>query len=211
MKPKVLILVAHYLPGMKAGGPIRSISNLVKSLAADIDFRIVTRDRDLGDHAAYDGITPDRWTEAGVHYLSPENCSPVSLARVLAAESADYLYLNSFFSWPFSILPMLLRLAGLIRPKQIVLAPRGEFSPGALGLKPRRKRAWMAVAKRVRVYRDAIWHASSAYEEHDIRNVFGDAVRVRVALPIAGGVAEAQAPAPPKIPGSLRLISLSRV
>ena len=229
MKPKVLIMVGAYLPGVKAGGPIRSIANLVESLAGEIDFRVITSDRDLGDRAPYASITPDRWTQAaaphhgaapsyGVLYLSPGRLAPGSLARILASEPADCLYLNSFFSWEFSILPMLLCLAGLVRQKQIVLAPRGEFSPGALGLKPRRKRAFMALAKRLRVYREAIWHASSAYEERDIRNVFGDAVQVRVALPIsqvgpAGpeGAPPANPPAARKTPGSLRLISLSRV
>src|SRR5208283_1031370 len=52
----------------------------------------------------------------------------------------------------------------------------------------------------------------------DIRNVFGDAVQVRVALPISqvgqcppGPPANGAVTAPRKAPGSLRLISLSRV
>jgi glycosyltransferase involved in cell wall biosynthesis len=211
----VLILVGHYLPGVKAGGPIRSIANLVEGLGDEMDFRVFTCDRDLGDDAPYSSITPNRWTAVGkaqVLYLSPECLWPRRLARILAAEPADCLYLNSFFSWEFSILPVLLCHAGLVRPKRIILAPRGEFSPGALGLKPRRKRAFIEIGKRLPVYGDAVWHASSVYEERDIRNVFGDAIEVRVAMPIPVPEAERTGgTASRKEPGSLRMICLSRV
>jgi hypothetical protein len=45
----VLVLVGTYLPGYKAGGPLRSIANLVATLGLEFHFRIVTLDRDLGD------------------------------------------------------------------------------------------------------------------------------------------------------------------
>jgi glycosyltransferase involved in cell wall biosynthesis len=215
MRPKVLVIVGTYLPGMKGGGPIRSIANMVRALAGEIDFRVITSDRDLGDDTPYPSITPGRWTETGVLYLSPNRFSPGSLSRILASEPADYLYLNSFFSWEFSILPMLLRLAGFTRQKRLMLAPRGEFSPGALGLKPRRKRFFIEIARRLPMYRQVLWHASSAYEERDIRNLFGDSAQVRVALPIsaigAGKADPESTPPAAKAPGSLRLISLSRV
>src|ERR1019366_8134603 len=82
MKPSVLVMADHYLPGTKGGGPIRSIANLVDALGEEIDFRIVTRDRDLGDGAPYPSVTPNTWMEVGkarVVYLSPERLSPVSL------------------------------------------------------------------------------------------------------------------------------------
>ena len=40
---KVFTLAPHYLPGFKAGGPIRSIANLAAELGDEIDFRIVAR------------------------------------------------------------------------------------------------------------------------------------------------------------------------
>src|SRR5579863_7029524 len=73
VKPKILLLVAHYLPGVKSGGPIRSISNLVEALGDEMDFRVVTTDRDQDEAEHYAGITPDRWTRVGkaeVLYLS---------------------------------------------------------------------------------------------------------------------------------------------
>jgi hypothetical protein len=48
-KPTILILNEYYLPGYKAGGPIRSISNLVSWLGDDFNFKIITTDRDYLD------------------------------------------------------------------------------------------------------------------------------------------------------------------
>ena len=47
-RPIILSFAGHYLPGYKAGGPIRSIANMVDQLGDEFDFRIVAGDRDLG-------------------------------------------------------------------------------------------------------------------------------------------------------------------
>src|SRR5262249_25117406 len=60
-RPRVLVSCDHYLPGVKAGGPIRSISGLVSALGSELDFRIVTRDRDLGADERYAGVRPGQW------------------------------------------------------------------------------------------------------------------------------------------------------
>jgi glycosyltransferase involved in cell wall biosynthesis len=87
------------------------------------------------------------------------------------------VYLNSFFSRPFSINVVLLRRLGRIPWLPIVLAPRGEFSPGALRIKPRRKRAWLAASRALRLHGDMIWQASSRLEAADIRRCMGPVQR----------------------------------
>src|SRR4051812_11201747 len=47
-KPCILTFSRFYLPGFRAGGPIRSISRLVECLGDEFQFRIVTADRDAG-------------------------------------------------------------------------------------------------------------------------------------------------------------------
>lgn len=46
-KKNVLIFTGLYLPGVKGGGPIRTIYNLTSRLKNDINFYIITLDRDL--------------------------------------------------------------------------------------------------------------------------------------------------------------------
>ena len=48
---RVLVTIGSYLPGYKAGGPIRSVANLIDALGDDFEFRVVTSDKDLGEDA----------------------------------------------------------------------------------------------------------------------------------------------------------------
>jgi glycosyltransferase involved in cell wall biosynthesis len=213
VKPRILVLVAFYLPGVKSGGPIRSISNLVEALGDEMDFRIVTSDRDQGDVRPYSGITPDRWTSVGkaeVLYLSPARLGFRSMFRLLASEKADFLYLNSFFGTSFSIIPLLARALGVHGQASVLLAPRGQFSNGALQLKAWRKKTWIRLAKRLAIYRHLTWHASSLYEEADIRRIFGERAAIRLALPPSQSNLAGTA-CPPKIPGTLRMVFVARI
>ena len=217
MRPKILVLLSRYLPGVKSGGPIRSISNLVEALGDEMDFRIVTTDRDKDDDTHYKGIEPDRWNEVGkaqVLYLSPERLGMRSLVRILASEKADFVYLNSFFARRFSIIPLLLRELGARGQETAILAPRGEFSPGALQLHHRRKKTYVALATRLRPYRNLLWHASSPHEEQDIRRVFGPDAMVRVALPFSQSWSQILTngnACPRKNPGMLKVVFVSRI
>lgn len=67
------VFTRWYLPGYQAGGPIRTPSNMVDRLGDDLDFRIVTQDRDVSDRVAYPGIDATGWNPLGhshVRYLS---------------------------------------------------------------------------------------------------------------------------------------------
>jgi glycosyltransferase involved in cell wall biosynthesis len=223
LKPTVLVFVGAYLPGYKAGGPVRSIANLVEVLGGEIDFRIVTLDRDEKDRVPYPGIQEGVWTPVGkakVLYLSPKSLGFTSIYRLLASEKADCLYLNSFFGRPFSILPMLARAMGARGQRQLMLAPRGEFAPGALQLRPVRKRLWIGIARRMAVYREALFQASSPFEAADIRNGLGDGTNIRQVqvvvasdLPVSDAQTYPPGPAevPFKEPGKLRVVFLSRL
>ncbi|MBI9061941.1 MAG: hypothetical protein JEZ14_08115 [Marinilabiliaceae bacterium] len=45
-KKKILIFIDWFLPGYKAGGPVRSMANMVEYLMEEYDFFIVTRNTD---------------------------------------------------------------------------------------------------------------------------------------------------------------------
>ncbi len=71
---KILVALDCYLPGVRAGGPIRSIANLVDRLGDEYGFCIVTSDRDLRDTLPYPGLRVDQWKKVGkaqVLYLQP--------------------------------------------------------------------------------------------------------------------------------------------
>ena len=49
-----------FLPGYQAGGPIRSVANIVAALSSDFEFYIVTRNTDLVG-GPYKDIEPNKW------------------------------------------------------------------------------------------------------------------------------------------------------
>lgn len=213
--PRILVLLSHYLPGFRAGGPLRSIAHLVDHLADEFDFHILTSDRDLGDGAAYAGVEADRWVPVGraqVRYLPPARQGPLALARLIRQTPHDLLYLNSFFSPRFSIAPLVARRLGLIPARPTVLAPRGEFSAGALALKAAKKRAYLRASRAAGLLTDLRWQASTSFEAADIRAAMGPDVAVAVACDLSEPNLGAPPGHLPRTPGQkLRVVFLSRV
>ena len=215
-KNKVLTLASYYIPGFKAGGPIRTLTNMVDRLGDEFQFKIVTADRDFEDANAYPGIKVDDWNSVGkadVFYMSPGRRFLSDFRRPLCSTEYDILYLNSFFSPHFTIKPLLLRRLGLIPDRPLIIAPRGEFSPGALGLKSLKKRVYITAARAFGLYKGAIWQASSEHEEADIRQWFGSNARVIIApnLPPVINAADEPKAVKGKTKGCLKIIFLSRI
>src|SRR5690606_8432187 len=101
-RPVVLTFVGYYLPGYKAGGPVRSISNMVEVLGDEIDFRVVTSDRDATEKTPYVELDGESgWRAVGkakVLYLSPLEKTLSNIARIIRHTKHSTLYLNSFFN-----------------------------------------------------------------------------------------------------------------
>jgi len=211
-KTAILTFVGCYLPGFKGGGPVRTMANMLDKLGNEIHFSLITADRDLGDASAYPGITSNGWQQSGraqVYYASPGMGWLWRLMKVIPAFHGDAMHLNSFFSFRFSILPLI--YWRVLKPgRPVIVGPRGEFSQGALALKSLKKREFIALTKTVGLYRGVIWHASTEHEADDIRRVMGNKAEIRVAVDIACpppvlAMQPRQAGAP------LRLIFLSRI
>jgi glycosyltransferase involved in cell wall biosynthesis len=216
-RPRILVLLAHYLPGERAGGPVQSVAGLVEALRGDFDFRILTLDRDMGEGVPYGNVSPDVWTRHGataVRYLSPRGAAAKELRRLLRASDYDLLYLNSIFARRFSMLPVFLRRLGLIPRVPLLVAPRGQLSEGALALHSVRKRSYLRLAKTFGLYRDVYWLASTALEADEIRAAFPHARRIGVAMdfgPAPPDACPSPADAVEKKPGRLFAVFISRI
>lgn len=170
-RPVILAFAHYYLPGYKAGGPVRSIGNLVAQLGDEFEFHVVTSDRDLGDAVPYSNVESDVWVQVGkarVMYLSSREQGFRGIGRLMRETPHAAVYLNSFFDPVFSGVPLLLRRFGLAPRKPCLVAPRGEFSPGALALKSRKKQIYLRAVRTGGLVQDVAWQASSAYEAEEI-------------------------------------------
>ncbi|MCK4445463.1 MAG: glycosyltransferase family 4 protein [Candidatus Marinimicrobia bacterium] len=215
-KLEILIFLDYYLPGYKAGGPIRTLSNIIDQLGNEFRFKIITRDRDAGDSVPYSGIMVNTWNsinKADVFYLSKQKFSLGILRRLIQSVNPDIIYLNSFFSPVFTIKPLFLRRLRLIPNIKVIVAPRGEFSLGALAIKSFKKYIYLAVAKMLGLYRGVVWQASSEYEKEDICHWFKDYDSVIVAPNLASPFYRQKINLSNhrKVVGSLKIIFLSRV
>lgn len=210
----VLTFVSFYIPGQKAGGPIRSVANIVAHVGESTKFRIITTDRDSGDSEAYPGIQPGRWHKNGnaeVCYLSRSKQRLSTIARLMRETPHDIVYLNSFFHPRFTTLPLLAQRLGLAPRQPVILAPRGELSMGALSLRARKKRMFTAVCRLLKVHQDVLWHASSDREADDIRQLFGSEAQIHVASNLPGAVPEVHSYTHRGPSEPLRAVFLSRV
>jgi glycosyltransferase involved in cell wall biosynthesis len=214
-RPAILVLSDYYLPGYKAGGPIRTLSNIVDHLGDRYEFSVVTRDRDLGDREAYNENDISAINQNGtarIRFLPPSGLTFFALRRIIASFRHDILYLNSFFSPCFTIKPLLLRRIGLVPKRPVIVAPRGEFSPGALHIKGIKKGVYIHWAKCLDLYKNVVWQASSQYEAEDIRKHWGLDARITVAPDLVGISNPAlNSRRSTKMAGSLRVVFLSRI
>jgi len=175
MKPIILIFAPFYLPGYRGGGPIRTIANMVARLGDEFDFRIITTDRDLGDKNAYSNVQIDAWNAIGngsVFYASTTMRSLFGLKKLIQETPHDLLYLNSFFNPRFALWPVFVRWLRVSPRRPLILAPRGEFSAGALHIKSWKKKPFIQLAKICGIFSGINWHASTEEEASDIRRSF---------------------------------------
>lgn len=173
-RPRILVAAEWFTPAFRAGGPIRSVANLVEVLGETHDVWVVAGAYDLGQntplpdlplntwverpwgHIMY--LTRERWTRGLWHHLIIETLQP------------DYLYLNSLFARFFALTPL---FAARRRPEtKVVIAPRGMLGPGALEIKRFKKRVFLSVARALNGFQQVRWHASTFMEEREIRAQF---------------------------------------
>lgn len=210
----ILIVIEHYSPGYKYGGPIRSIVGLIDRLGDEFSFHVITSDRDFKEKNPYPRLEAGAWRNVGkaaVLYLIPREMRLRRWRRLLNRLEYKVIYLNGYFT-KTTIRTLILRFLKMIPSKPVILAPRGEFSSGALGLKRMKKTIYMQVARWMRMYHHIIWQASSENEKRDILRALGlpeDEIMVAPNMVPASVVPRDDRRV--KKSGSLRMVFLSRI
>ena len=199
-----------YLPGTKAGGPVRSVYSLISLLKNDYVFYIITTNKDLGSTESYAAITPDKLTineNINYYYFSNEKINSTNILLLINDVKPDLIYLNSFWSFTFSINIIRLKNKRLINTP-LLLAPRGMLGKGALSLKSFKKTIYLISAKIFGWYKNVRFHATNKQEEEDIKLRFSSA-KVTIATNLNSGVVMKNHTA--KTVNSVNLFFLSRI
>ncbi|MCX5705957.1 MAG: glycosyltransferase [Candidatus Omnitrophica bacterium] len=188
-KPVILTFIGSYLPGYKAGGILRVVVNTIDHLCDEFEFRIVTRDRDVGDNKPYADIELNQWQRVGnafVYYLSPQSSTVKDILNLILSTPHDVLYLNSFFD-PLTIKVLLNRRFHRVTFKPVIVAPWGEFAWASLKQKYPKKFVFIQAARFFGLYNMITWRASSEFEKLDIVKVMkikSDAIHITGDFPI---------------------------
>lgn len=211
-KPSVLAFIDWYKPFFKAGGPVRSLVNLVDHLHDRVDFHVVTGDREYTEHASPADLVRDQWTTAdrGEHvwYASPKRRSLKQWRSLLEERAWDVVYINGLYSKWSTIAPLWL----LRRSKQRrIVAVRGMLAKGPMKQGAAKKRAFLLAMKTAGCFKGVEFQATNAEEVADIKRWIGGGVKVHL-VPNLGRKVEAHEPVRiAKRPGELRLVSVGRI
>ena len=179
-RPKILVLGRYFPPAKRAGGPTRSVFEMVRNLP-QYAFYVYCRDREFGTREKLPGIISNTWEKQGhahVCYASFFNRTALHVICLLKKIRPDAIYICSFFAREPTMQFLCLRRLGLIGGIPVILAPHGEFSPGALSIKPRRKRLYLTIARFLRLNNELVWHACSSEELGSIRHILGNKAQV---------------------------------
>ncbi|MCB0793466.1 MAG: glycosyltransferase family 4 protein [Flavobacteriales bacterium] len=211
-KPRVLVFIDWYHPGYRAGGPVRSLVNMVDHLRDRVDFHIVTRDTDYTMVEPYPGIEADRWTTLPggeqVWYASRDRITSGTWGKLIHEQEWDLVYINGIYSRWFSIEP--LRVLGRSAIPRVV-AVRGMLATGAMAHGNLKKRLFLTLARTFDLYRNVRFQATNEEEREDIRKWMGRQAEVHLVPNLPRKLNVSNAPAREKEPGSLRLVSVARI
>ncbi|MEV0806081.1 glycosyltransferase [Micromonospora sp. NPDC050200] len=209
---RVLVVAEYFEPGYRAGGTVRSVVDMLAGVGPHIAATVLTRDRDLGESVPYPGLS-GRWAEHGrcaVFYLNPRRLAHWwKFWRKVRETPIDLLNVNGVWS-TFSIIPILAARLHVLPVGRILITPHGELEPGALGIKRRKKRLFLAAWRWMLRGRRVLWNATTPTEVAEIRSLVSSSARIAV-------VTEPTGPEPvepsvvPDGDGPARLVFISRI
>ena len=206
---RILLLAPSFPPAVESGGPVRSLANLVARHRDDHSFCVITGVSEQ-EAASFTGLSGRKTTSRGVEVFYVDFANPAHIAsawRLLGRRRFDLVLVNSIWNRHLSLVPLALRRVGFQRQAEWVLAPRGELDPGALALRPHRKRiASRVVFPLIRSTVDVL-SATSDIEEQQARRLLGG-IRVVRATNIPDNLLPRYAPSPE---GRLRIVFLGRI
>ena len=178
-KKKILIYTQFFYPGFKAGGPIKSLLYLTNELSNSFEFSVVCSCHDDGEKDCYENVKLDkmnRWGSNYIYYVS-KNFFKTLKSLTLTKSQYDMIYLQSFFSFKYSILVIIYMFIRRIN-KPIIIAPRGEIDPGALKIKSFKKYIYLYFFKIFFPHKKLIFHSTNERETAELIKNFGPLTKI---------------------------------
>lgn len=208
--PSILIFIDWFTPGFKAGGPIKSVANIVNALHNNFNFYIITSDRDIDDNQPYPNIELNKWLQKEQYHIAylSEGERKKFITNTLIQQNFDTYYFNSLYSKPYTLEPFQL-VKKLKSNPNVIIAPRGMLGKGALKIKPLKKKIFLALTKTTGFFKNVTWHATDTEEIEDIQLAFGKKATIYQSPNIA--ILTIKEKIIPKNANELNLVFFSRI
>ena len=211
-KPTVLISAHYFLPANKAGGPPKSIANLIDTLKESFRFKVICSNHEFRAPDEPLPVTSDVWIrydDRDVLFQSPSLRAILILIKESLRREVSTIYFNSFFDPRYTILPLL--IMSFFTRKSLFMSPRGEFSGSALEIKGGQKKLYLRLFKFLALQRRVKWLATSEKEKQDILGEFGHLDNIYVAANLPSPKFPDLTTGCLKRPQRLRLVYLARI
>jgi glycosyltransferase involved in cell wall biosynthesis len=161
-KIQIVIFSNYFYPALKAGGPVKSLYLLKKKLDSNFDIKIFT--------SAYD-IDGKEVQQQKKNFIIVKNFFSLikGLLILFSDRHSQILYFNSFFSFKFTIIPLI--LAKIFLKKKIIISPRGELFNSEVEKKKIKKNLYLFFFKSF-LKKNIYFHVTSLLEKKTIKKLF---------------------------------------
>lgn len=169
-KPAILLFTDWFTPAYKAGGPIRSCVNFTYAMKDEYNIFVVTSNRDFGETENLK-VEQNIWIKftknVKVIYLSKEKQTFIRLRKIIIEVKPDYIYLNSMFSYHYTLIPIIINFL-FKNDFKVILAPRGMLHEGAIKYKKNKKNILIKTFRRLHFLDNLFYQATDNQEKKDV-------------------------------------------
>ena len=173
----LFIITEYFHPFLDAGGPIRSIENLIKALSKSHPLKLITsanshQGEPLPDTIKSDCFVNELITNTDTFYSQNSVKGYISIFIFLYKNRKYSFYINGLFITRLCFLPALIC-------KKIIISPRGMLINDTMGKKAIFKKLYLLLLKQV-ISKKALWHATDEAEVSDIKRFFGTNANIQL-------------------------------
>jgi glycosyltransferase involved in cell wall biosynthesis len=170
------IITEYFYPFSDAGGPVRSVENILSLLKPSFNISLLTSNQDYNGNILPKGINPNN-----IQIEPITGCNTLYISSTLKGlftsyntiKCIDTVYINGLFKPTLNLVP-------IIKSNKLIVAPRGMLQTPLLKQKCFQKKLYLSVLKFIFFFKNVKWHATTEQEASEIKSVFGNKSDIKV-------------------------------
>ena len=173
-----MIYIPWFTPSFKAGGPIRSIENLISNYKFDVEYYIICDYKDV-DGTKVNNVLLNQWVEfygdTKVWYSSSRLSFRI-LKPLVDNLKPTHIFIVGLFSLRYNLFPII-----FLSKHKLILSVRGMLHPQALAQKSLKKKIFLSFLKMLGKFNSIILHATDEKEKQHIQSALGGNLKIKIA------------------------------